>query len=177
MNEDTSNIERSQVVFCERVTVDGYRLPDGSFWVSITTASEAVGYSRVWLSQNISRGANTFKALVKQGFSQNILKLQTPSAGGPQTNKLISLEDFNTLILYATFKGKKEAIALNKALVATSLQDFFRAAFGERPLTIEEKRRIFYKEFAASLSREDWLQMDREDVALIEEQEKFLEGD
>jgi hypothetical protein len=28
-----------------------------------------------------------------------------------------------------------------------------------------------------SLSREDWLQTDKEDVALIEEQERFLEGD
>lgn len=73
MNQDTSNIERAQVVFCERVTVDGYRLPDGSFWVSITTISTAIGYRRAWLSENISRGANTFKALVKKGFSKNIL--------------------------------------------------------------------------------------------------------
>ena len=176
MQLNASNIKKAQVIFCEGVTVDGYQLPDGSFWVSITTASEAAGYRRAWLSENISRGVNTLKALVKQGFSRKILELRTPSIGGPQMNKLISLEDFNTLILYATFKGKKEAIALNKALVATSLQDFFRAAFGERPLTIEEKRSIFYKEFAASLSREDWLQMDREDLALIEEQERFLEG-
>ena len=79
--------------------------------------------------------------------------------------------------MYAKFKGKKEAIALNKALVATSLQDFFRAALGELPLTIEEKRRMFYKEFAAIFSREDLLHKDREEVALIEEQERFLEGE
>lgn len=125
MNQNTSNIEKAQVVFCEGVTVDGYRLPDGSFRVSITTASEAVEYRRAWLSENISRGANTFKTLQGLGFSQDILEVRTESNAGPRQTKLISLEDFNTLILYATFKGKKEAIALNKALVATSLQDFF----------------------------------------------------
>ncbi|MEG4805843.1 hypothetical protein QUB63_35295 [Microcoleus sp. ARI1-B5] len=32
------------------------------------------------------------------------------------------------------------------------------------PLTIDEKRRLFYEAYAATISPEDWRQMDREDI-------------
>ncbi|MEG5251302.1 hypothetical protein QUB67_34795 [Microcoleus sp. ARI1-A1] len=44
------------------------------------------------------------------------------------------------------------------------LNDFFVDAFGEMPLTIDEKRRLFYEAYAATISPEDWRQMDREDI-------------
>ena len=59
----------------------------------------------------------------------------------------LSLDDFNTLILYAAFKGNKAALALQRSLTQVALNDFFRDAFGEPPLKIEEKRRLFYPTF------------------------------
>jgi len=61
-------------------------------------------------------------------------------------------------------KGKKAALALQLSLTTVALNDFFRDAFGDRPLSIEEKRRLFYKTYAATISPEDWRRMDREDI-------------
>ena len=76
----------------------------------------------------------------------------------------ISLDDFNRLIVYAVSKGKKAALALQLSLTRVALNDFFRDAFGEPPLSIEEKRRIFYEAYAAAISPEGWRQMDRKDI-------------
>ncbi|MGL5061723.1 MAG: hypothetical protein ACRC62_17280, partial [Microcoleus sp.] len=75
--------------------------------------------------------------------------------------KTISLEDFTYLTLFAATQGKAKAIAINKALIHMSYLDFFRDAFGDRPLSIEEKRELFYKTYAATIN---WLLEDREDT-------------
>jgi len=172
----TVKAKRAVVRFCPGIEVEGFELPDGSYYVSITTASEAIGYKKNWLSRNISRSGNTFKALARNGFTSFISEVVTPSDGGDQVSKLISLEDFSRLILYAASKGKKEAIALNIALIKMSLTDFFRDAFGARSLTIEEKRAAFYKTYVESLSWEDWLNMDRREDKIIWDSYLFLEG-
>lgn len=171
-----SKVRTATVFFCDGLSVEGFQLPDGSFGVSITSASTVLGYSKEWLGRSISRGGNTFKALQGHGFSGNIEKVATPSIGGKQESKLISLKDFNRIILFAASKGKKEAIALADALLNMSMVDFFRNEFGERPLTIEEKRVNFYKAYADSLTRDDWLEMDRIDVKVIDDQLRFVEA-
>ena len=155
MNNSVAKIRTATVFFCDGLSVEGFQLPDGSFYVSITSASTILGYSKEWLGRAISRGGNTFKALQSKGFSGTIEKVATPSIGGVQESKLISLKDFNRIILFAASKGKKEAIALADALLNMSMVDFFRDQFGERPLTIDEKRTNFYKSFAESLTRND----------------------
>ena len=67
-------------------------------------------------------------------------------------------------IIYPVQGKKKAAIALQKSFTQLALNDFFRDAFGQVPLTIEEKRILFYKTYAASISPADWRKMDREDI-------------
>ncbi|MGK7893064.1 MAG: hypothetical protein AB4372_05355 [Xenococcus sp. (in: cyanobacteria)] len=55
-------------------------------------------------------------------------------------------------------------IALQSALMEIALSDFFRDAFKENQLSVDEKRKLFYKAYAESLSFKDWLEMDRQDV-------------
>lgn len=167
-------VKSATVRFCDGLSVDGYELPNGEYAVSITSASEVLGYAKNWLGRNITKGGNTFKALQGHGFSGQISEVVTPSLGGEQASKLISLKDFNRLILFAASKGKTEAIALADALLNMSMVDFFRSEFGYRPLTIEEKRTNFYKAYAASLTRTDWLEMDRIEVMVIDEQLRFV---
>ncbi len=50
------------------------------------------------------------------------------------------------------------------SLTRVALNDFFRDAFGEPPLSIEEKRRLFYEAYAATISPEEWRRMDRQDI-------------
>ena len=157
--------ERQTVVFFDGLQVDGYRMPNGEFRVGITGASQVLGYSREWLGRVLSRGGNTVKALRGLGFTEILQKVATePIRGGGSEAQTISLRDFNRLISYAVFDGKKAALALQLALTEVALNDFFVDAFGEPPLSIDEKRKLFYESYAATISPEDWRQMDREDI-------------
>lgn len=92
------------------------------------------------------------------------MRVDREEKSGASNALTLSLDDFNTLILYAAFKGNKATLALQRSLTQVALNDFFRDAFGEPPLTIEEKRRLFYEAYAATISPENWREMDREDI-------------
>lgn len=153
--------ERAAVEFFDGLSVDGYRMPDGEFRVGITGASKVLGYGSNWLGRVLERGGNTLKVLQGMGFTEKTQKLVTNSGRPPET---ISLRDFNRLIVYAVSDKKKAALALQLALTEVALNDFFVDAFGEPPLSIDEKRRLFYRAYAQAISPEDWRQMDREDI-------------
>jgi hypothetical protein len=159
--------ERKTVTFFDGLKVDGYRLPDGEFRVGIAGASEILGYGREWLGRVLDRGGNTLKTLQGLGFTEETQKVATETSRGDREAQTVSLRDFNRLIAYAVFDGKKAALALQLALTEVALNDFFRDAFGEPALSIDEKRTLFYKAYAATISPEDWRQMDKEDILRI----------
>lgn len=159
--EEPIRAEQATVKFFEGLTVDGYRMPNGEFRVGLTGASEVLGYGREWLGRVLSRGGNTLKTLQGLGFTEEIQKVATNSGRPPET---ISLRDFNRLISYAVFDGKRAALALQLALTEVALNDFFRDAFSEPPLTIDEKRSLFYESYARTISPDEWRRMDREEI-------------
>lgn len=171
---DTVKAERKTVVFSEEIKIDGYRMPNGEFRVSVTGASVILGFGKQWLSRVPTSRPGTLKALQGIGFtgSQLTVKVARETVSGASNVHTISLDDFNCLIAYAAMLGKKPAIALQLSLSKIALVDFFRDAFFEIPLTMEEKRNIFYQTYASMFNREDWLNMDREDV-----QNLILPGD
>jgi hypothetical protein len=156
--------ERQRVEFFEGLAVDGYRMPNGDFRVGMAGASRVLGYDRNWLGRVLERGGNTLKLLQGLGFTENFQKVVTETRRGDREAETISLRDFNRLISYAVFDGKKAALALQLALTEVALNDFFRDAFGDPPLTIEEKRKVFYEAYAATISPEDWRQMDIDEI-------------
>jgi hypothetical protein len=162
--------ERATVRFFDGLSIDGYRMPDGEFRVSLTGASVLLGFSKEWLGRILSKNGNPVKALQGMGFTGQIKKAATRSIrGGGDSAQTISIRDLNALILYAATKGKPQAIALQMALTDMALTDFFRDAFGMRPLDINEKRARFYAAFAATLTPADWRAWDRDDVTAINE--------
>jgi hypothetical protein len=172
--------EQEKVIFFDGLAVDGYRMPNGEFRVGVTGASDVLGYGREWLGRAISRSGNTLKALQGLGFTEEIQKVATNSTVGGRPAETISLRDFNRLIAYAVFDGKKAALALQLALTEVALNDFFRDAFNEAALSIDEKRELFYKAYAASISPEEWRQMDREDIlklAMLGDEPHLLGGE
>jgi hypothetical protein len=174
--DDAIRAERATVTFFNGLSVDGYRMPNGEFRVGVTGASEVLGYGREWLGRVLTRGGNTLKTLQGLGFTEEIQKVATKSGRPPET---ISLRDFNRLISYAVFDGKRPALALQLALTEVALNDFFRDAFGEPPLSISEKRQLFYEAYARTISPENWRQMDREEIirlALPGDEEPLQEG-
>lgn len=172
--------ERQTVTFFDGLQVDGYRMPDGEFRVGITGASTVLGYSENWLQRVLNReSGRSIKSLRGLGFTEEIQKVVSETSRGDREAQTIGLRDFNRLISYAVFDGKKAALALQLALTEVALNDFFRDAFGEPPLSIDEKRRLFYEAYARTISPEEWRQMDREDIlklALLGDESHLQEG-
>lgn len=172
--------EHKTVSFFDGLGVEGYRMPDGKFRVGLSGASRVLGYNEDWLNNVLKRDARTAKELRGLGFSENIEKVIAQSVqGNLLEDSTIGLRDFNRLIAYSTFKGKKAALALQLSLTELSLTDFFRDAFGEPPLTIDEKRKLFYETYASTISPDDWRQMDCEDIirlALMGDESHLREG-
>jgi hypothetical protein len=158
--------ERKTVRFFDGLEVDGYRMPNGAFRVGLPGVSRTLGYDREWLPDAVDmKTPRTAKALQDLGFSENISKVTAQSIqGNPYEDRTISLDDFNCCIIYAVQQNKSAAIALNKAFTQLALTDFFRDAFGELPLTIEEKRQQFYEAYAKSISPEMWSELQKEDI-------------
>jgi len=171
MSEDIDDMEpiraeRQTVRFFDGLEVDGYRMPNGEFRVGLASASRVIGFDRDWLSDVIKgQTPRTLKALQDIGFSENIRKVSAQSnQGNWLDDRTIGLDDFNSCIIYGTQRKRLPAIALNKSFTRLSLLDFFRDAFGEPPLSIKEKRRLFYEMYAATISPDDWRKMDRQDI-------------
>jgi hypothetical protein len=164
---EPSRAERKPVKFFDGLEVDGYRMPSGEFRVGITTASIVAGFAENYLRRALSDGGTRLQPLLDAGFSgQTVLQVRVTKTGDRE-ERTIHLKDFIKLLRYADRQEKKSAGAILDALSELSLIDFFRDAFGESPSTIDEKRRIFYKTYAASISPEAWRQMDKEDILRI----------
>lgn len=143
------------------------------FYFTQSSASLALGFGRNWISETASKTTGrTAKTLRGFGFKPVGLTGSFQRGGtGNVSAKLIDLDQFALLSLYAASKGKAEAIAIQLALTKMSLVDFCRDAFGQEQETIEQKRARFYKDVAKAIN---WLMADREDVAMIEEQLAFV---
>ena len=173
MNNNTIKAVRSAVKFAEGLEVDGYMLPDGEFRVGKAGASLVLGYKENFLSRIQSATPKKAKALQAEGFTGYSLPVQIGNQRGATHSDTLSLDDFESFIFFAASECKKEAIALQRALVKVGITDWFRLSFGIKELTLEEKRALFYKDYAKTIN---WLSEDKEDFELIKEQELFLVG-
>jgi len=141
----TIKAQRATVKFCEGVEVDGYKMPDGSYRVGLSGTSILLGYEKAWLSQMVRKQQKALKVLQSEGFTgcQFEVSVDRDDVSGASKVQTISLDDLTHLIIYAAGKGKPKAIALNKAIVGTTLYSYFRQSFGDKELTTEEKQAVF----------------------------------
>ena len=165
LDSEPIKAEHRLVPFFEGLEVDGYYTPSGEYRIGLESASRVLGYRRNWLGRVLNRSGSTFKTLQGIGFTAETLEVVAQSK---QNNWLssdtICLDDFNRTIVYAVSKGKKPALALQLSLTKVALTDFFIFAFGHKLLSIEDKRRIFYEEYAKTISPDHWRIMDRIDI-------------
>ena len=172
-NQDPIKATRATVKFAEGIEVDGYMLPDGEFRVGKSSASLACGFNKDYLSRLTVKAPNQLKALRDEGYTDRPMTVEINNERGATRSETLSLDDFESVIFFAASKGKKEAIALQRALVKVGITDWFRLSFGIKELTLEEKRALFYKDYAKTI---DWLSEDRKDFEVIKNQELFLAG-
>lgn len=116
--EDFSKIRSATVRFCDGLSVDGYELPDGSYFVSISSASEVLGYSKNWLSRSLSSKGATLEALQGCGFSGIILEFEAVTAGGRQKVKCITEKDLRLIVDHEAACKNESALRL-KGIKAT----------------------------------------------------------
>jgi hypothetical protein len=157
---NTIRAERATIEFCDGLSVDGYRMPNGEFRVGITSASLIVGFAEDYLRKAFEPGSPRFKSLQGAGFSGQTEILTRVTKTGERQERTINLKDFQRFIRFADRKGNASAGALLDALVEMSLTDFFKDGFNEAPLTIEEKRSAFYAAYAKTIN---WLEEDKND--------------
>jgi hypothetical protein len=179
MTDEMIRAERATVEFFDGLSVDGYRMPNGEFRVGITTASVVAGFAENYLRRLLADGGTRLQPLLDNGFSGITFPQVRVTKTGEREERAITLKDFIRLLRYADKQGRQSAGAILDALSELSLVDFFRDAFGEPPLSIAEKRRLFYESYAQSISPENWRQMDREEIlrlALPGDEEQFQDG-
>ena len=165
-NNEPIRAEKATVRFFDGLEVDGYRMPSGEFRVGLEGTSRVLGFAPNWLYRTLTKNeGRTLKTLQGYGFDAYTSEatVERPQ-GGTTTVGTIGLDSFNICIVYGVQQKKKAALALQLALTKMALMDFFRDAFGEPPLSIAEKRRLFYAAYAATISPEDWRRMDRLDI-------------
>lgn len=155
-----------QIINLGGIALDGYQIHEtGEFRASMTGASTLCGYSKNWLGRVTTKASQTLKALQQRGFTGLPLMVSLPAVkGGGHSAKTISLDDLNILIDYAADEGNARAAAVQKALSRVALEDIFRQSFGQQAMDIDQRRQLFYKAYANSLTVEDWLKMDAEDI-------------
>jgi len=106
-----------------------YRFPSGEDRISLSDASEALGYSQGWLNQVLNPKnceSSTIKSLYKLGFSgetvrgqivQGMTGLKNKFPSASYRVKTISFQDFFILVDYAVAQEKPKAIKLNQQLI------------------------------------------------------------
>jgi hypothetical protein len=128
------------------LTVDAFMLPDGSYRMSQTQASEAVGLSR----QNVSDflRSNAIKTLLGEGYTSPISgneQIEIESEGdkrGQSRFNSVPLEVVGAYWLWQSYRGNKKALSLCMALIIESLERRFDDAFGVVITEQERNRRL-----------------------------------
>ena len=172
-------IERKEIKLMGVLPIEVYRLPRGEFKISMASASIALGYADNQLSRTTSLKKKTFKQLQGKGFTGylfEVSKISRATKRGASTAKTISIDDFDKLLEWAEEKGSKKAQIIAKTYTRAARKrstiDDIKEAFEEEKLTVDERRKIFYQEFAKSLSESDWFDGDRNrDLKLVAELE------
>ena len=168
----TIKSQRATIEYVEGISVDGYMMPNGEFRVGMVGASLALGYGRQWLTQVLTREGKALKALQGIGFTgfSEEIDLDAINGGGTKATT-ISLSDWQRLKIYAAQQGKMKAVALLAYQSLSSDADLFTDAFALPRWTVEQKRAMYCAELAKNIN---WLEEDRQEWRVIEEQEAFI---
>ena len=118
--------------------IDGFMLPDGSYRMSLSQSSGAVGFGPQNASDFLSLKA--VKSLLGQPYAVNNSQIELPSSThtiGFRYFRAMSLEAVNAYWQWQAAKGNSDALALCLALKSTTLSSRFDTAFGVEPSELD----------------------------------------
>ena len=136
------------------VSVDAYRMPDGSFRYGLAYASVLLGYARNYYRRLlISQGTKTprkkMEALRSIGFTGDQISIKTArkDKGGSSVAHTVSYDDFCLIMEYEASTGNPKEIALLAASFREVLRSRTQAAFGLPEDSLEEKQKAFQEAY------------------------------
>ena len=127
-------VKRTRVKLTESVWIKSYKFPSEEYRISLSNASEALGYSQGWLNRVLNpknSESSTIKSLYKLGFSgetvrgqivQGMTGLKNKFPSASYRVKTISFQDFFILLNYAVAQGKPKAVKLNQQLLESNFK-------------------------------------------------------
>lgn len=122
--------------------VNGFMLPDGSYWMSQTQAAECVGLTERNAREFLQSKA--LKSLLGETYTPAISDIE-PDADqlrGGSRIRALPLEVVSAYWLWQAFRGNKQALALCMALLTESLERRFDTAFGVTRSEDERNERL-----------------------------------
>ena len=141
------------------VSVDAYRMPDGSFRYGLAYASVLLGYARNYYRRLlISQGTKTprkkLEALRSIGFTGDQISIKTArkDKGGSSVAHTVSYDDFCLIMEYEASTGNPKAIALLSPAFREVLRSRTQAAFGLPKDSLEEKQKAFQAAYEECLA-------------------------
>lgn len=111
--------------------VDGFRLPDGSYCMSLSQSSGAVGYGPQNASDFLSLKAT--KSLLGQGYTVNNSQIELAPSSHPHGRSRLRSMSLDAVAAYWQWqacRGNREALALCMALKSEPLTCRFDTVFG-----------------------------------------------
>jgi len=151
-------------------------MPNGEKRVSITGAALSVGRAKDYLSKVVKTGSKSLQSLQALGFQGSVIEglvLRNDGRGSPIA-KTISIRDYNKYLIWEVVKNQRpEAAILLGAFSEVGIETVVDSLFAGRSIDFLLEKIVHYTKW----TNNDLMQAlayNREDLALIEEQERFL---
>jgi hypothetical protein len=121
---------RRATVTIGSLTIGGFMLPDGSYWMSQTQAAECVGLTERNAREFLQSKA--LKSLLSEGYTPAFFEIEPDSdqIRGSSRIRSLPLEVVSSYWMWQSFRGNKQALPLCMALLTESLERRFDSAFG-----------------------------------------------
>jgi len=122
------------------LVVDGFMLPDGSYRMSLSQASELVG--------TLPRNAFDFlrskaiKSLLGEGYTGSISDVEIESEGQARGGSRINALPLEVVSAWQAHRGNKQALSLCMGLILETLERRFDNAFGVNRSESERDQRL-----------------------------------
>lgn len=143
----------AQICIGSNLSVEGLELPDGSFAVSVSQVATL-------FSVDSRQASRTLKPLLGDGFQFDKLVSELH----PKAVNILSLTQFETVMIELAIKGNSQAIALLRALAGMALSELFKDAFDRAS---DAATRQVYLNAIADLANPWERLVDRKSMSLI----------
>jgi hypothetical protein len=165
---DIVKAKQETIASLKSLGIDFYEMPNGNFRIVFLKINQDSEYKISWLNEE-SFNEDQLRKLEKFGFKNEIEKIEVNFNITNQENILslltISLEDFNSLMLYESLNGNKKALEILLSLALLGLNSLAESSDFELKSTKDYTRQWLNLEY----EKANQLVMEEMKVETLEE--------